>query len=59
MRSIINLNCIGPNRRWCIHWNVTRIQLEIAERRACMQPVDVTRELGFDKAGKLSIAGVP
>jgi len=58
MQNIIDLNCIGSIRRWCAHWHVTRIQLEIATRRAGSCPAAVARELGLGRAGMASIAGV-
>ena len=55
MRDIVDLNCIGSVRRWCDQWKVTRIQLEIAARRAGAAPMDVARELGLGETGKIAV----
>jgi hypothetical protein len=55
MRDIVDLNCIGSIRRWCDQWKVTRIQLEIAARRAGASPMDVARELGLGETGQIAI----
>jgi hypothetical protein len=47
MLGVINLNCMGSVRRWCMHWNVTRVELEIAIRRVGPSPSHVARELGM------------